>query len=104
MDKQLIGVIIGGTIGLLGATLAQIVSHYLALKREKEKRLYEEAKMEKEKAENKSKEFKSYIMGDNNCQINVKIPKTDKLAKTNVIVAIVVLIFSIIGIVWCICR
>ena len=63
MDKQLIGVIIGGSIGLFGAALAQIVSHYLTIKREKEKRLYEEIIKQKEDVAKKSKEFKDYIMG-----------------------------------------
>ena len=58
----IIGVIIGGIIGVLGVLIGQVVSHKLTLKREKEKREYEESLKKKEKKILESKEFKKELL------------------------------------------
>jgi len=55
-------VIIGLFNGLFGIALGYCISHYLAVKREKRKRLYEEKKKHKEDAERESKEFRNNFL------------------------------------------
>jgi len=62
MDSQLSGVIIGGGVGLISSTVGLFISHYLSVKRENEKREYEEKLKEQENAKAKTEGFKNDIM------------------------------------------